>query len=1610
MRFTVFVFVLMFLPRSLLADVDAPLVAVSPATLLRNRDQVEREGAPLSERVQLEMQNTAEWRFVERVALDSIIREQTTALEGGVGETTAVRIGRLSHADWILRLRLRADDFQRPRIEAEVIDALRADLLARVEIPLADPPNESWLLLPDDSHVELATAAAVRALRAARDRVAKLAGRTIVAPLTFINRSGTERLAPLGPALQTALRADRPGVRVLAYDSPAGAITESTLFLSGLTDLRGEAWARIADVYVWGEYEEAGAYDGPVADLPVKISLQVWREGSAPLTITRLGTLGKFEDLASSASDAVIIAAAGAQATALGHARVEMARRLLATAREIEADALRATLPDVTKRRLLAACQTLGLALFFDPSSADLPAAWRDLWARLSLPERNTPMMRTLARSLADLAPPPEPLPSPRPPDSSTKSHTSTLRRPPLDDASRYNSAFTAWENAPFEVLLDRAESGTLARKEALELPWMEFSPWDVLTPKPRRSRKNTGAAILECTADSLWFSPSWAVFFSEDPEQHSVYRLDWRAGRAEQPPLAELADVQVSGVLARPDGLWFSTRGKGILIYDTKLAHTRSIGAAEGLPSDDQRWLLDGRDAVFVVGQDLSDPRVIRIDSATGRVDQITPPSEDFLPGLRPASRAAIASFGDDATPTVKLPGEPTIFCERPDLLRQAFRARALRERKPAAPPGPWRRHYGANRTGAHVLTGARDGYWVASSHAVIWASGNQRRALAGWIDGWVVGLADDGRHLFIQIERNDAEPRPGFSKGTYSSEDLRTYVYDHRTGKWVGHFFVPYRGGMKATAGVLMAHDWDKPTLLIADTSAFDSPSPGGHRAAMVSALGLTATQDGNSLHAALWERQPERVRELLRRGVSAHAPDTRGVAPLSLAAGWSSPGCLDVLLKNVEFDQATLDLALRAAILRQRPEIQRLLLEAGAVPPVAVIKPLPAAVPAARQGPSLEPSQTPSQRLSHLVNAYEEPDLAAIQAALTAGADPCFMGKSGRKSVLLEAAENGKFSAVEVMLTFIKAENLNKPDNQNISLGLNAMKAALTAKRPDIAHALVAAGTKLTPSGDAGDFDEKLTSLAIASGDAKLVGFLLRAGFPGRTKYYSSLLRDVVAQKNAPLLALLLTYTGRSPDTLNVDDSSGNGRTALFEAADLGWAEGVAMLLQAGATRDTCDLLEKRHIHEVSKLWPEVAVLLNQRPGAAENQLAGASAVAALWKNQPGALDAVVITAEVMSYRDFLDWTVLHHAAAQGRTEFVRRLVKAGAPTDGLTTLGRSVLCMAAIKGDLAAVETLLRAGADPNRRGDGFAWLPLHAAAEAGRADLVRLLLDAGANPQLCAGEREATALYFAAMAKGNDGATRLLVEAGTPLNGTDREGFGMLEAAVVSDSPERIQYLLDHGARWTKRFTGDYHPMDVAAERGLTGSIRKLQQLGLQSSRAFSLAKNDITRAVLQDDQSEAGRRFLADEEKWPLILTDPDPDRRRERVLGFLETGANPNHLSAKWGTPLDLATARLDLGVVRLLIARGANPAIQSTGVVNGRYPRKHNALHALLWPIFSQSEPLPIPPGFDDFLLECLPLVWPYEPDPEVREEMLEWAQRGDLVRAAAWMREHR
>lgn len=118
------------------------------------------------------------------------------------------------------------------------------------------------------------------------------------------------------------------------------------------------------------------------------------------------------------------------------------------------------------------------------------------------------------------------------------------------------------------------------------------------------------------------------------------------------------------------------------------------------------------------------------------------------------------------------------------------------------------------------------------------------------------------------------------------------------------------------------------------------------------------------------------------------------------------------------------------------------------------------------------------------------------------------------------------------------------------------------------------------------------------------------------------------------------------------------------------------------------------------------------------------------------------ATDVVCHIKAYDDELGWyyagTPMHAAADCGWPESVRCLLGHGAQVDHrLFPCGRTPLMYAAARGHHAVIDTLLRAGADPNLRETLPAYnydrdfTALHYAARNGDVESVRLLLEAGA---------------------------------------------------------------------------------------------------------------------------------------------------------------------------------------------------------------------------------------------------------------------------------------
>jgi truncated hemoglobin YjbI len=147
----------------------------------------------------------------------------------------------------------------------------------------------------------------------------------------------------------------------------------------------------------------------------------------------------------------------------------------------------------------------------------------------------------------------------------------------------------------------------------------------------------------------------------------------------------------------------------------------------------------------------------------------------------------------------------------------------------------------------------------------------------------------------------------------------------------------------------------------------------------------------------------------------------------------------------------------------------------------------------------------------------------------------------------------------------------------------------------------------------------------------------------------------------------------------------------------------------------------------------------------------------------------------------------------------------------------TYDRTLLHQVAGQGSPSIVELLLHLGADPNARDQGE-HTPLYvvgnASHEVSGADVVRLLVQGGANVNAQERLKHCTALHMAAR-RGNIPVAEALLDCGADLEARDKLGETPLRRAVNCGKAEMVAFLLSQGADVQNKGKSGLTPWQVA---------------------------------------------------------------------------------------------------------------------------------------------------------------------------------------------------
>jgi ankyrin repeat protein len=347
-------------------------------------------------------------------------------------------------------------------------------------------------------------------------------------------------------------------------------------------------------------------------------------------------------------------------------------------------------------------------------------------------------------------------------------------------------------------------------------------------------------------------------------------------------------------------------------------------------------------------------------------------------------------------------------------------------------------------------------------------------------------------------------------------------------------------------------------------------------------------------------------------------------------------------------------------------------------------------------------------------------------------------------------------------------------------------------------------------------------------------------------------------------------------------------------------------VAALLQAAGAAAGSNEAE---LAAAVKLQDPVAVrrLLQQRVDVNIAQPDGATALhwAAYW-NATDTVDLLIGAGARVNVANAFGITPLALACTNRNAAIVDRLLKAGANPNTSSSSGETPLMTCAYTGSPEAVKLLMAHGADVNARETAKGQTALMWAAAEGHSDIVKALVENGADVRartmvtrhlVCfrvqcgkdaateTVERGAfTPLLFAAR-RGDVESVRILLAAGTDIEGRAADGYSPLLLASHSDHLPLVRFLLEQGANPNATGVG-YTALHTAILRGDVAVVQALLAAG-----------GDPNARITKPAPME---RFSYG---WMVLP---------EAVVG---------------GTPFFLAAKYLEIDIMHALLAAGADP-----------------------------------------------------------------------------------
>eukprot|EP00968_Pinguiococcus_pyrenoidosus_P022409 scaffold3218_cov161-Pinguiococcus_pyrenoidosus.AAC.2 len=405
------------------------------------------------------------------------------------------------------------------------------------------------------------------------------------------------------------------------------------------------------------------------------------------------------------------------------------------------------------------------------------------------------------------------------------------------------------------------------------------------------------------------------------------------------------------------------------------------------------------------------------------------------------------------------------------------------------------------------------------------------------------------------------------------------------------------------------------------------------------------------------------------------------------------------------------------------------------------------------------------------------------------------------------------------------------------------------------------------------------------------------------------------------------------GADPNVRLTDERTDKDETLLHFAVRSQPLDVVQTLLEKGADRTLTDDLGQTPLHYASKRPKSFITTLLEEHGPPAN------------------------LEDFINAEDAEGNTPLSLAVKASRKVNAETLLRAGALVDTLVQ-GQTVLLMAIDQGNADIVELVLDHKADPNLRESTTNAHPLHMALLKEQQSVVKMLLEKGADPDAISNEK--TCLHVA-IEKEDVASTSCLLDHGAD---PDRLSAGRSPLHIA------IEAVAEHKAGFLARLGGNSNPMQIF--RLLLTKANVERRTGTEESTPLHIAARTANKALVQELINQGANVFLKDKTgRTPFhvaaevggavshrkdvlevlkvenaeILLAKDKDGRTalhqavlsgqkvEVVEWLLTNGASPDDGDGSGKTPLDLAVDHERWQILLILVAKSvtlSNPEAQ--------------------------------------------------------------------------------